>query len=47
MKPIMSGIKEVVSGEEIAYCQIRIIEIKSSGVVIDSPGMIAPKTLGL
>jgi hypothetical protein len=40
-------IKEVLSGEEIEYCQIRIVEIKSSGVVIDSPGMISPRTLRL
>ena len=40
-------IKEVLTGEEIQYCQIRIVEIKSSGVVIDSPGMIAPRTLRL
>ena len=38
-------IKEVLTGEEIEYCQIRIVEIQNSGILIDSPGMIAPKTL--
>jgi len=40
-------IKEVLSGEEIEYCQNRKLKIKSSTVVIDSPGMIAPRTLRL
>ena len=38
-------IKEVLTGDEIAYCQIRIIEIKNSGILIDAPGTIAPRTL--
>lgn len=38
-------INKVLTGEEIEYCQIRIVEIQNSGILIDSPGMIAPKTL--
>jgi len=40
-------INKVLTWEEIAYCQIRIVEIKNSGILIDSPGMIAPKNLRL
>jgi len=42
-----SRIKRIISGSEIVGCKIVIIEIKDSGIVIDSPYLEAENTLKL